>query len=414
MTHRPDNPVAHRASCAACGTSPVNHRTFFIINTIDNAIFAVMSTLFGWIRLPHESSIANGITAGLVHLFRLFRLARFSDDLERVASGRSRLIWEEAIRRGIPMQQIIMFGKPLEQYRAKIGGGWKYFQSLPIPHWLPQRGYDWLDDKYKLSEVLNGIGVPAPKAFHARTWRGAKRAFDTLKKPVIVKPRSGSRGRHTTTNINTPEEFRAAYDLAKQIASTLVIEEHLFGSVYRATVVGNKLCGFFRADPPRVTGDGTHTVAELIAEKNRTRNERVQDVQVNDDVRSFIGRRGYTLESVVPAGEVLDLTAKTGRFFGGYTREMLPEVHPKMHEYFALAGEAVQAPIVGFDLIAPDPTQDPDTQRWGVIEANSLPFIDLHYFSLEGEPVNIAVDIWDLWEAWAAKKKVSKKENPDL
>ncbi len=94
----------------------------------------------------------------------------------------------------------------------------------------------------------------------------------------------------------------------------------------------------------------------------------------------------------------LESRGATGRLYGGYTREMLPEVHPKMHDIFAQAGKAIQASIVGFDLIIERPTEDPDTQKWGIIEANSLPFIDLHYFALEGTPIDIAKPIWDLWE----------------
>jgi len=54
--------------------------------------------------------------------------------------------------------------------------------------------------------------------------------------------------------------------------------------------------------------------------------------------------------------------------------------------------------VVGFDCIIPDPTKDANSQRWGIIECNSLPFIDLHYFALEGKPKNIAGMIWDMWE----------------
>jgi hypothetical protein len=45
-----------------------------------------------------------------------------------------------------------------------------------------------------------------------------------------------------------------------------------------------------------------------------------------------------------------------------------------------------------------NPQDDPNNQKWGIIEANSLPFIDLHYWPLYGEPVNIASYVWDLWE----------------
>ena len=387
-----------KITCSACGTSPVNHRLFLTTSIIDDVLHATMGTLFGWIRVPREGFLSNAVNAGLVGFFRLFGLAHFSTDRSKAASGRSELIWEEAYRRGIPMEQIVMFGKPLEQYRAKIGGHWVYFQSIPIPPWLPQKGYDWVDDKFKLSARLEKAGVAAPKARRVSSFGAAKRAFESLQKPIIIKPRSGSRGRHTTTNIKTVDELRYAYDLARQIALELVVEEHLFGSVYRATVVNNKLVGFFQANPPRITGDGIHSIQELIDTQNKNRPEKIGEIVVSDDTRAFIARFGHTLESILPSGQTLDLTAKTGRFYGGYTKEMLPDVHPKMHQYFQKAGEAVEASIVGFDVIIPDPIGDPDGQHWGIIECNSLPFIDLHYYAYEGEPKDIAKDIWDLWE----------------
>jgi cyanophycin synthetase len=101
---------------------------------------------------------------------------------------------------------------------------------------------------------------------------------------------------------------------------------------------------------------------------------------------------------VPDTGITLKLSAKTGRMYGGYTEEMLPTVHPKMHEIFKKAGEIVSAPVVGFDLIIENPIKDPALQRWGIIECNSLPFIDLHYFALEGTPINLAKNVWNLWK----------------
>ena len=392
------NTIAKKSECSACGTSPVNHRLFLISTIIDDMLGKSVAVLFGWVKVPREGKLSNLVNAGFVGLFRIFHLAHFSEDMEKAISGRSKLIWEEATRRGIKMQQVVMFGKHLEQYRAKINGEWIYFQSIPAPSWLPQDGYEWIDDKFKLAQVLEKNNIPVPKVRKSKTLRASLRAFDELEKPVIIKPRAGSRGRHTTTNIRTREELTAAHKLGKQIATELVVEEHIFGSVCRATVVDNKLVGFFRADPPQVTGDGTHSIRELIVEKNKNKNEQLGDIEINPDLTSFIARYRYDLDSIIPKDTVLDLSAKTGRFYGGYTREMFTEVHPKMHEIFAKAGKVIQASIVGFDLIIKDPTADPDTQKWGIIECNSLPFIDLHYFPLEGTPKNPAKDIWDLWE----------------
>ena len=77
---------------------------------------------------------------------------------------------------------------------------------------------------------------------------------------------------------------------------------------------------------------------------------------------------------------------------------MLPEIHPKFKEIFEKAGGVVEASIVGFDVIIPNPTEDPKGQTWGIIEWNSMPFIDLHYFAYEGPQLDLAKNIWDLWE----------------
>jgi D-alanine-D-alanine ligase-like ATP-grasp enzyme len=386
------------AKCSACGTSPIQHQAAFALNILDEIIGRLAVGTFGFVNALFGGTLMNVLERMLFGFLNLLGIVRFGTEIEKAVTGRSELIWREARRRGIPMEQLIVFGNNLDYYRARVHGRWYYFESLPVPPWIPQKGYHWVDDKFLLARRLEAARIPAPKAYVTTSWRSTLKAFSKLEKPVIIKPRIGSRGRHTTTNISTEAELRAAHALAREIARELVVEEHLFGSVYRATVIDGVLVGFFRGDPPNITGDGTHSILELIELKNAVRHERLEAIRITDDTRSFIERKGYTALSILPKGEVLDLSAKTGRFFGGYTREMLQEIHPKFHQIFAKAGELVRAPVVGFDLITTDPSADPDTIRWGIIECNSLPFIDLHYYALEGSPNDLAPKVWDLWE----------------
>ena len=77
---------------------------------------------------------------------------------------------------------------------------------------------------------------------------------------------------------------------------------------------------------------------------------------------------------------------------------MVNELHPSFIPIFKKAYDVVGLSVVGFDAIIPDPTKPANSQRWGIIECNSLPFIDLHYYALEGKPKNIAGMIWDMWK----------------
>ncbi len=384
--------------CSSCGTSQVNHGLMFTLRFFDE-FFSVIGYIYSPLfSLGNRRDVTDYIEKCIFNILSLLRVIRYDADIEKTINTRSKVVWQEAKDRGIHMEQLFFLGKPFDHFRARVNGKIIFFNSIPIPSWLPHGGYAWVDDKLVFAKKLQSANFPSPKTKRIIFFKDALRAFDDFRKPMIIKPQQGSLGRHTTTNINTKDELKKAFDLARQITLSMVAQEHIFGSVYRATVVNNTLVGFFRADRPYVEGDGISTIEELIKNKNRNHPEKVSDIVVSDEVLNFLARQGYTVASIPDAGVTVDLIAKTGRFYGGYTKEILPEVHPKFHSIFEKLGEFVSIPVAGFDLIIEDPTRDPDTQHWGVIECNSLPFIDLHYFPLEGKPVNIAKYVWDLWE----------------
>lgn len=392
-------PVRKKSACPYCGDSPVPHGLFYFASLmsffLDNHIAKTTRHAPQFLR-----NFVDSLIYFILDAFVLLRMARLSDDITLTKTFRSRVIWEEARRRGIEMKQLILFGKPMDQYRTVKRGKGVYFDSLPI---LPERlnmKKNW-DDKFVLKQELIKSGVPVPgyREFNTLTMPDLSKIFSSLRPPVIVKPRMGSRGRHTVTNIHTLEEFKNAVAIARQIGISLVAEEHLEGDVCRATFVDGKAMGFYRGSVPFIRGDGKHTVRELINFKDALRGERVEKILVNEEMEKFIKRSGFGMDDIVLSGHRLPLTHRTGRLFGGHTKEMLAELHPSFVPLLTRAADTVGLAVIGFDCIIPEPTADASTQKWGIIECNSLPFIDLHYYALEGKPENIAGAIWDMWEA---------------
>ena len=384
-------------ACMHCGNSPVNH-----FGQCLSQSFGVWSSG----TAGSEEGLRRKLTEWMDALF--FRIepviyacvaalpvTHFAHDPGRANTYRSQVVWEEAQRRGISMEQLTVFGKGTEIYRARKTGGWRYFQSLPVSSSLSRESCDWMDDKYLLKRALAKAGIPSPRAVSVTTEHDALKEFERLGTAVAVKPRVGSRGRHVTVNVRTREDLAVAFRVAQKLCRYVVIEEHIEGSVCRGTVVGGKLEGFFQAYPPRVTGDGHSTIAELVAWENARKPERVQDIVLTDEHRAFLARSGYTPDTILTEGLTIPLTHRTGRLFGGHTRELLGHEHPHLRAYLERAAVLLRAPIVGFDLIIADPEKDPDTQRWGIIEANSVPYIDLHYLPLTGTPARVAISVWD-------------------
>lgn len=391
-------PSSKKPHCLYCGNNPTNHAVSYVAQSI-LVLGLPLASAFSFMMRPFFLHLMhNTMVTWSTKSLELLHLVTFSDDATKACSDRSAVIWEEAKKRGIHMQQMIISSKPVEQYRAYMHNRWYYFTSLPIPPYLDQRSYLSMDSKIWLKKKLLEHTVRVPQGGSAYTWKQAEAIFNRVQKPVIVKPANGSRGRHSLTHLSTLADLRHGYTVAKQLCCSVVVEEHLKGSVYRATYVGGKIAGVLRGDPPRVQGDGVSTITQLIEEKNATKPTEVKEVQQSEVITECIARQGYTYDSILPAGTKIDLLEKIGLSYGGDAVEDFTITHPKLLEQLKKAGDVLGAPIVGFDFISEDITKDPDTVRWGIIEANSMPFIDLHHDPRKGEPINVAAMVWDLWK----------------
>lgn len=383
-------------SCPHCGNNPINHRLSYVSEFFEMGITPVTRYIETF-----ESALFGKLVLFLFYPFisitRIIGLWSYHHDKSRAPSERSRVIWSEAQRRGIQMEGIEVFGRAIEQHRAKVNGRWHHFESLPIPPQYRHHSFARFDSKAQLKEFLSAHHLPTAFGGPITTYEDALKLFRTGTPPFIIKPRSGSRGRHTTTHIYTESDLKRAFDIGKQLSHFLLMEEHLVGSVYRGTYIGGEIVGNLRGDPPRITGDGMASISELIAKKNVSRHPRVREFVMKPESLFFLKRQGYTPDTVLQSGKTIDLTEKVGLSYGGYSEEMIDRTHPEIVRILKTAGDAMGTPIVGFDFIIPDPTRDPKNQKWGIIEANMNPFIDLHHFPLVGTPINAAAKVWDMW-----------------
>ena len=393
-------PGAKAPSCPYCGNNPVHHR-FAYLDSICALFMLKCLRNQNTTLLRYTERLEDYLIRVLIVFFTLVRVASFrSNDAEPI-SDRSRVVWDEAVLRGMQIEQMYIFHKATEHFRVRTKKKWHYFMSIPIP---PSRSKAerWIDSKYELKRFFEKADVRVARGGKARTHAAALHIFDSIQKPVIVKPEVGSRGRHSLTHITTREEFSDAFEIARTLCPSVIIEEHLVGSVYRATYVHGEIVGVLRGDPPRITGDGVSSIATLITQKNDTRHERQKTFVPTVSSLEFLSRQGYTPDALLEVGKTIDLTEKVGLSYGGYAVEEYTQAHPKLLTALTRAGDVLGVPLVGFDFIIEDITLDPDTVRWGIIEANSLPFIDLHHFPVEGEPINVAAKVWDMWDATKA------------
>ena len=225
--------------------------------------------------------------------------------------SRAVVLWEEAEKRGIEMREVKIFDRSVDTYivRKKVPG--KIFKKVIVFSGLPrpanninQAALAVLDDKAVFKKTCEKHGLPAPKGGYAYSFAEAKAIFDRIEKPVIVKPRLGSRGRHVVTYVRTHDELEKAFRIARQLCLWVIVEEQIIGPVYRGTVINHTLEGVLAGFQPMVTGDGEKNLTTLIKEKNASRDEGVAEVEITEKMNWFMkrqlndGRRALTKEDL--------------------------------------------------------------------------------------------------------------------
>jgi cyanophycin synthetase len=368
----------------------MNHKFY---ESMDILLVPVRKYTFGNVIGRISDEIVNYIGLGLFYALKPLGIVKINTDINKIPYPRAKVLWEEALRRDIRIEEIKPFGKSIDLYRAYPNQKPIYFMSLPRVEKVTLSNLSWVDDKYLLKKKLLEHHLPVAPGGSFTSFKTALQAFHALTKPVIVKPRAGSRGRHTTTFVYTEEDLKKAYKIAKQLCHWVIVEEHLFGDIQRGTVIGGKLVGVLGGSPPRVTGDGKSSIVELIKIKDAARPEKVKEIKINP---YFMQRQNLTMETILEKDKTVDLSEKIGVNYGGTSYDCTSETHPDTKAMFEKAGQVLDCSILGFDFIIPDISKSYKEQKCGIIECNGAPFIQLHHDPLIGESINAAKYVWDL------------------
>ena len=382
--------------CIDCGGAPVNHKVMYLSILIGS----FMEPWTNWMSkiFPEESFEWTGpfLTKGLTYL----HLGKITYAPEKDDSGRTQVLWEEAMKRGIKMYEFRLFGIGHDIFVSEYKGQKRFFDVIPRPKNYNPKGLEWMDNKNEMKKHFRKAGIKVAAGDVTYSTSKAIKIFNSLSKPVITKPNLGSRSRHTTTHISDESELITSFKKARQLSPWVMIEEELTGYVFRGTVIDKKLVAVLRREPAYVIGDGIHNIIELIEieNKNPLRSGPIfHQLTLDNEAQKELKHWNRNEKTIPKKDEVVTLGQKTSRAVGGGITDMTDIVHPDNKAMLEKIGEVLDDPIIGVDFIMDDVSISwRDQPKCGVIECNSAPFIDLHHFPLVGKPHNVAAPIWDI------------------
>lgn len=267
-----------------------------------------------------------------------------------------------------------------------------------------------IKDKYLTKKFLNEGGSRALQGAPVHSPQEAVELQNSLGCPVVVKPRSGDRGRGVTADIKGPEEISVAFEHANDDGSGVIVEEFVPGEEFRCIATPDECLSVVRRIYPNVEGDGRSTIEELIGKKNAVRKQNPnlfkRPILIDDLTRGYLAKQGLSLTSVPSKGERITVR-NIGNVSGGAdTHECLEEASEDLKQ---VARSAV-ASIPGLKWAGVDIIVSSITGQAYVLEINVNSGIGPHHFPMWGSPKDVAGRIWRDRSSTIFRKSENSKE----
>ncbi|WP_353155158.1 cyanophycin synthetase [Herminiimonas fonticola] len=255
-------------------------------------------------------------------------------------------------------------------------------------------------DKELTKTLLQSCGVPVPEGRIVNSAADAWEAAESIGLPVVIKPLDGNHGRGVSTNLKSAADIEAAFLLAEQESSDVIVERFIRGNEHRLLIIGGKLVAAARGEEASVIADGKSSIFELINSQLNSdpRRGSSEDCPLNlilideaDDPRVVLlelARQGYTTESVPAAGEKILVQRN-----GNVAFDVTDQVHPTVAAAASLAARIVGLDIAGVDLVVEDISKPLAEQGGAIVEVNAGPGLLMHLKPADGpaRPVGRAI-----------------------
>ena len=256
-------------------------------------------------------------------------------------------------------------------------------------------------DKTATQTLLAAQGLPVPRgvAVSGSQRKEAYAAGMELGFPLVVKPAGGSKGVGVTTAITTADELSDAIDLAadsKYGETGIIVERFVTGHDYRVVATRDEVLSVIYREPAAVTGDGIHTVEELVLFTNivRRKNPHLGGrllIPMDERADLPLRRQGLHRRSVPPEGQRIQLSTVANVSMGGNSHEVMDSTHPTILELAANAVAAIpDLAFGGVDLLMEDHRLPADEQDVTIIEVNPKPVQTMHHFPMYGPPRDLS------------------------
>lgn len=304
---------------------------------------------------------------------------------------------EEAVKRNIPFirlngRSLVQLGYGINQRRIQA----------TVASTTSSIAVEIACDKEDTKLLLENAQIPVPKGKICTNDEELELAASRIGYPLVTKPINGNHGKGITTNITNWDDLKIGFEAAKQYSRNIIVEKYITGYDFRILVINYKFVAAAKRTPASVTGDGKHTIQELIDIVNSDPrrgygHEKVLTaIKVDRFTEQILEEKGFTLDTVLVNGYELLLKPTANISTGGTAEDITDHVHPSNVFMCERIARIIGLDICGIDIMAPDLSVPISENGGAILEVNAAPGFRMHLEPTDGLPRNVAEPVIDM------------------
>ncbi|MGE5473429.1 MAG: cyanophycin synthetase [Ignavibacteriales bacterium] len=309
----------------------------------------------------------------------------------------TRAIVSEAKKRGIPVSEIDDSGMLCFGY-----GKYQKHLCATLYEGTSSIAVDIACDKQLTKIMLDEISIPTPRGQVCLSYEEAVISAKEISYPVVVKPKSGNKGKFVFLEIYNENDLEHAFNQALNFDKEVIIEKFITGKDYRLLIVDGKFVAAAERIPAHVVGDGTHTIKELIDLTNRNvlrgedHEKPLTKIKIDENLYKMIDKQDMNISLIPESGKIVRLRGTANLSTGGEAHDCTNLVHPKNIYLAESAAKTIGLHIAGIDMIIPDISKPIEKDYGAIVEVNAAPGIRMHLHPTYGQKRDVASSIIDM------------------
>lgn len=286
-------------------------------------------------------------------------------------------ILDAAYRLDIPTRKITSM-----IYMLGTGAHSRWIDST-ITDQTPFLGVMTAQNKLETAKILRQAGLPGGENRTVKTADQAVEAARSFGFPVVVKPTDQEQGIGVMADLCDETIVRFAYEAARKVSNSILVERHVNGFTHRLSVMHDKVIRVTKRIAGGIVGDGVHDISELIAKlqhdpeyQRRAQSMGKQLISLDDEALSLIRQYGLKPSHILAPGEYLKLRRRDNVNAGASNQTCdLSRVHSDNIQLAIDAAALLRLDLAGIDLIIENIEQSWRNVDALICEVNARPQI---------------------------------------